>query len=162
MYVHGSEAVAISDFRIHKNDYDRAEKQRAEKRKRARAKIALRKKRAKALLAAFTVFAAAAVMLLRYGQIAALCQEVSLQKDELSAMSARVTEKEMEMERSLDLRVIEREAQTRLGMVRPQKNQIIYVSLGSPDTSEVLHSPREEGSVLGFINKIGAFLEYLY
>ena len=60
----------------------------------------------------------------------------SLQK-ELNSLKEYSSQKAFELDRSIDREEIEREARTRLNMVRPEKYQTVYVNVKQDDVTEV-------------------------
>ena len=62
-------------------------------------------------------------------------QIASLEKD-LTSEESVTSQKMFELERSVDLSEIEKEATTRLGMQRPEKYQTIYVNVKQNDVTE--------------------------
>lgn len=59
-----------------------------------------------------------------------------LQK-ELNSLKEYSSQKAFELDRSIDREEIEREARTRLNMVRPEKYQTVYVNIKQDDVTEV-------------------------
>ena len=59
-----------------------------------------------------------------------------LQK-ELNSLKEYSSQKAFELDRSIDREAIEREAKTRLNMVRPEKYQTVYVNIKQDDVTEV-------------------------
>lgn len=59
-----------------------------------------------------------------------------LQK-ELNSLKEYSSQKAFELDKSIDREAIEREAKTRLNMVRPEKYQTVYVNVKQDDVTEV-------------------------
>ena len=59
-----------------------------------------------------------------------------LQK-ELNGLKEYSSQKAFELDRSIDREAVEREAKTRLNMVRPEKYQTVYVNIKQDDVTEV-------------------------
>ncbi len=57
-------------------------------------------------------------------------------KGQLETVNAQTVAGQFEIERNMDLRKIEEEATTRLGMQRPTKAQTVYVDMGNCDYAE--------------------------
>jgi len=57
-------------------------------------------------------------------------------RGQLDTVNAQTVAGEFEIERNMDLRKIEEEAITRLGMQRPTKAQTVYVEMGNCDYAE--------------------------
>ena len=70
----------------------------------------------------------------------------------LRAEEAATSQKTFELERSVNLSEIEEEATTRLGMQRPEKHQIIYISVPQNDVTDAT-----SGEVEGVFNSIKSF-----
>ncbi len=80
-------------------------------------------------------------------------QVASLQK-ELSQIESATSQMVFDMEQSVDLAEIERQATTRLGMQRPEKYQTIYVNVRQDDYTE-----STAGEVESVGNKINSMLK---
>ncbi|MBR4720819.1 MAG: septum formation initiator family protein [Clostridia bacterium] len=65
-----------------------------------------------------------------------------LQK-ELNSLREYSSQKAFELDKSIDREEIEREAKTRLNMVRPEKYQTVYVNVKQDDVTEVTVSEAE-------------------
>lgn len=57
-------------------------------------------------------------------------------KGQLETVNAQAVAGQFEIERNMDLKKIEEEATTRLGMQRPTKAQMVYVDMGNCDYAE--------------------------
>ena len=63
-------------------------------------------------------------------------QEVRYLQENLEAAESATAQKMFELEHSVDLATIEKEATTRLGMQRPERYQTIYVNVKQGDVTE--------------------------
>lgn len=68
-------------------------------------------------------------ILIRYAQMTQIKMEVSKLDKEISELSKHKIDISLELERIKESGWIEREAETRLGMMYPTNNQIVYVSV---------------------------------
>lgn len=74
----------------------------------------------------------------------------SLEK-ELAELQSYTSQKKFELEKDIDLKIIEETATARLGMKRPDKNQIVYVNVKQTDNCELT-----SGEVEGMANKVAS------
>lgn len=103
------------------------------------------------------------VLLIRQAQIEALCNDITVKKEELRNLTAVVTEKEMYIIGQTDLNLVENIAVTRLGMKKPDASQYVYIDIRKPDGGQVLaENNTVSGGFAAFINKAKILLEYLY
>ena len=65
-----------------------------------------------------------------------------LQK-ELNSLKEYSSQKAFELDKSIDREAVEREAKTRLNMVRPEKYQTVYVNIKQDDVTEVTANEAE-------------------
>lgn len=76
--------------------------------------------------------------------------EVERLQKELNQLKEYSSQKAFELDRSLDLEEIEKMAKTKLGMVRPEKYQTVYVNIKQDDVTEVTANEVEGiGGVFG-------------
>lgn len=126
---------------------------------RSRANVMTLRKQ-KVVLMVLVLSAMAFLLQYRYAMISKEFQDLSARKARHESISSQVVQKEMELEGSIDLKRVDEEA-VRLGMQKPSKSQIRYLSLGNPDSGVVLKE--DSGSAIqAFVNNVAAFLEYLY
>lgn len=83
-------------------------------------------------------------------------QKIATLEKTLSAMESNTSQQIFDLEQSVDLTEIEREATSRLGMQRPEKYQTIYVNVKRDDVTEMT-----AGEVEGFSNRVKASLKEL-
>lgn len=82
-------------------------------------------------------------------------QIASLEKD-LTEIESNTSQQIFDLEQSVDLTEIEKEATSRLGMQRPEKYQTIYVNVKQDDVTEMT-----AGEVEGFKNRVASSLKSL-
>lgn len=75
-------------------------------------------------------------------------------EEQLRAEESATSQKTFELERSVNLSEIEKEATTRLGMQRPEKYQKIYINVPQEDVTS-----STSGEVEGFFNTLKTVLE---
>ncbi len=75
-------------------------------------------------------------LLLSNSQILEKNAKISQLEKKLDSVNAQVVARQFEIERGMDLRKIEEEATTRLGMQRPTKAQTVYINMGNCDYAE--------------------------
>ena len=75
-------------------------------------------------------------LLLSNAQILEKNAKISELEAKLENINAQVVAGEFKIERDMDLRRIEEEATTRLGMQRPTKAQTVYINMGNCDYAE--------------------------
>ncbi len=75
-------------------------------------------------------------LLLSNAQILEKNAKINELEERLANINAQVVAGEFKIERDMDLRRIEEEATTRLGMQRPTKAQTVYINMGNCDYAE--------------------------
>lgn len=83
--------------------------------------------------------------------------EAAQLEEKLEHAEASTSQKAFELEQSVDLAEIEKEATTRLGMQRPEKYQIIYINV---PTDDVTHTTAD--SVEGMDNSVKNFFSKMF
>lgn len=92
----------------------------------------------KAFVFCFLIAAALAFTLLgRYALITEKTAQIENLKAELEVANSMVVSEEFELEKSVDLKTVEEIATTKLGMQRPEKHQMVYISMDNGDWCEV-------------------------
>lgn len=81
-------------------------------------------------------------------------QKIASLEKSLATIESQTSQQIFDLEQSVDLTEIEREATTRLGMQRPEKYQVIYVNVKQDDVTEMT-----AGEVEGFRNWVIASLK---
>lgn len=108
------------------------------------------------------VAAVAALIVYNYMVLTTLTDQVSTKKQTLKDLSSEYTYLKAKQERMLNLTYVEEYAQTKLNMMKMDKNQAEYIELSNPDHIEVSGSEDNIGhAVAGFVKSFNAVLEYL-
>lgn len=90
------------------------------------------------VLGLMIVFSVAFIMACRFAALTEVNAEVNSLQKELTLVQGQNKQTELAIEQSYDLKTVEEIALTRLGMCRPSKAQITYISMDSADYAEVL------------------------
>ena len=86
----------------------------------------------------FAVAAALAFTLLgRYALITEKTAKIESLKAELEVVNSMVVSEEFKLEKDIDLKKVEEIATGKLGMQRPEKHQLVYISMDNHDWCEV-------------------------
>ena len=108
-------------------------------------------------------FAIAFTIVFRFAVITEANNQIVKQQKALATLQQSNQQAKVQMEYSMDLNQVEDYAKTQLGMKRPEKYQIIRVSLTQSDHALVMGKKQENvdvaRNVLGFLS---GTLEYLY
>lgn len=160
MYSYGSEAREL-EYDASLEAQRRREEARNAKRQKALAESkrrrAIRKNAIKALLVMTAILA---VIMIREAQIDMLCGKISAMEKTKENLDAIVTEKEINLSGSMDLKVIEDIATSKLGMKKPDQSQYVYIKMDKSDSGQILDETKVKKD--GIFEKIGKLLEYLY
>jgi cell division protein FtsB len=114
--------------------------------------------RVKTVVAIVLSFLLAFMICYRYTIISNQVAQQDKLEQELRELEARNLQISMEIERSIDLKSIEEYATNVLGMVKPQRYQIIYITPnGRDEMQNVAKNPKNDTSVYGVIS--GSFDE---
>lgn len=116
--------------------------------------------KASIVAAVVAVFAMAAVILMFKAVLNTEYKALSKQKAELERVSSRVERLSSEIEGSSVVAIEEKAAE--MGLMEADKSQIVYISLNSVDSGEVLAEDSANHGLNLFFNKIAAIAEYLY
>ena len=112
-------------------------------------------------------FALCGVMLMavvyKYEERTAINDRVSELKSELEELCDEERHLNVEFDRSVDLRVIEEAAVTRLGMTKLDASRIEYITSGGKDTLELAVQENEGNSALveALLKSLSAIREYI-
>lgn len=87
----------------------------------------------------------AGFMISKFVAVNEMNQQVASLKSQLTTLESATSQMVFDLEQSVDLTEIEKEATTRLGMQRPEKYQTIYVNVKQDDMTE-----KTAGEVEGF------------
>lgn len=118
------------------------------KKERARADAASKARNMRRIAAITAVALSAGFMISQFVRVSEVNSEVASLQKELTALESQTSQMVYEMERSVDLTEIEKEATTRLGMQRPEKYQMIYVNVKQDDMTD-----KTAGEVEGLWNR---------
>ena len=113
----------------------KVEEQKQKSRKAARAKSIKRHKTI--ACCAFIIAICAGFMISRNVTVYEGQNEVKKLQKELNGLKEYSSQKAFELDQSLNLESVEETAKTRLGMVRPEKYQTVYVNIKQDDVTEV-------------------------
>ena len=110
-------------------------------------------KRHKAIACCALIFAlCAGFMIMRNVTVYEGKNEVKKLQKELNSLKEDSSQKAFELDQSLNLESVEETARTRLGMVRPEKYQTVYVNIKQDDVCEVTANEVEGiGSLFGIL-----------
>ena len=92
-----------------------------------------------------------------YTEIASETVRLNAQLSELAEQERRL---EIEFERAIDMKYVERYARDALGMSRPDADQIAVIRSIPIDSAEIISSGEDVGSLNGFGSFISSLLEY--
>ena len=96
----------------------------------------------------------AGFMISKFVAVNEMNQQVASLKSQLTTLESATSQMVFDLEQSVDLTEIEKEATTRLGMQRPEKYQTIYVNVKQDDMTE-----KTAGEVEGFGHGIVSVLK---
>ncbi|NLY42442.1 MAG: hypothetical protein GX066_00375 [Clostridiaceae bacterium] len=118
------------------------------------------------LLQVLLCFGVAFFIILRYAAIAEESSQVEAYKKQLNQLKRNNEQMQVELDRSINLQKIEEIAKNRLGMRRPEKYQIVYVTIEKKDYAEVVYEQPDKDNRLGGLSTlmtiINNVLEYLH
>ena len=126
-----------------------AKKRKKKTVRRTRKQMALRKKMIRRVCVIATVAVSASFMISQFVAVNEGDRQIESLRKRLSNTEAATSQMIFDMEQSVDLAEIEKQATTRLGMQRPEKYQIIYVNVKQDDMTE-----KTAGEVEGTGNRI--------
>ena len=108
------------------------------------------------LTSILTLSLSAAFMICAFVTVNEKRNEISKLEDKLENAESATSQKMFELERSVDLSEIEKEATTRLDMQRPEKYQTIYINVPMDDVTHTTADSVEgmDNSLKIFFNKI--------
>ena len=148
--------------------------QQPKKKKTVTAKIstkARKRKRFKAMMSIFAVFAVAFVIVFRYAYIAEMNDSLNEIKNNYQEINRENNMMQIEIDKNINLTKVEEIATTKLGMQKPQKHQIVYVNVVGDDKviaksadkkQATAEQPVNNGFFAAIISIMGDVLEYLY
>lgn len=114
----------------------------------------------KVFVCCFLIAAALAFTLLgRYSLITEKTAEIEKLKGELEVVNSMVVAEEFELEKNIDLKKVEEVATEKLGMQRPEKHQLVYISMKNCDWCET-DGEKSKGLFAGLASGIYSIMEY--
>lgn len=117
--------------------------------KRNREQMLCRSRNMRRICVIVIISISAGFMISRFVAVNETKQEVAMLQKQLTEIESATSQMVFDLEQSVDLAEIEREATTRLGMQRPEKYQTIYVNVKQADMTE-----KTAGEVEGLGNGI--------
>lgn len=103
-------------------------------------------------------FVAAFGLACRFAVLTDINAEVNALEKELNLIQGQNKQTELAIEQSYDLKTVEEIAITRLGMSRPSKAQITYISMNSADYAEVIGAEEPSAWLSRLANGVLAYL----
>ena len=153
-YVHGSLAEKIK-YDPYEDNAILKSKKTARDNKRVKVRI---------ILSIFLVFAMFIVVMLRYAQISQLNYESNIMKSEYTKLQNENQLLLIDIQNAMDLKNIRQIAETKLDMHKPDKSQIVYVSVPKKDVTITANKEQPKLTVLfnGIHKSVSKFLNMLY
>ncbi len=151
----GYDNLAYKDY-TYEEYVPKKRKPQQNKSKRNHNQMLNRKKSVRRICAILVLSFSAGFMISEFVAVNETKQQIASLEKKLADAEAITSQKNYELEKSVDLTKIEEEATTRLGMQRPEKYQTIYVNVKQNDVTE-----KTASDVEGPINRIGAALKKL-
>ncbi len=153
-YVHGSLAEKIK-YDPYEDNAILKSKKTARDNKRVKVRI---------ILSIFLVFAMFIVVMFRYAQISQLNYESNIMKSEYTKLQNENQLLLIDIQNAMDLKNIRQIAETKLDMHKPDKSQIVYVSVPKKDVTITANKEQSKLTVLfnGIHKSVSKFLNMLY
>lgn len=111
-------------------------KRKVDVNRRKRVQMAVRKKLIRRVSVIVAVALSAGYMISQFVAVNEGEQQITMLKKQLADKEAATSQMIFDMEQSVDLAEVEKQATTRLGMQRPEKYQTIYVNVRKDDMTE--------------------------
>lgn len=120
----------------------------------------------KLVLSILAVFAAGLLIVYRFALITQVSYEINSKEKIYNELRNENALTRLQVESNTDLTKIKEAAETRLGMHKPDKSQMVYVRVPRSDYTVVLNSPEEtdkiEGNVFaGILDKVAGFIRLI-
>ena len=122
--------------------------------RRNREQMLIRSKNLRRICVSVVIALSAGFMISQFVTVNETGQEIARLTKQLNELESATSQMIFNMEQSVDLAEIEREATTRLGMQRPEKYQMIYVNVKQDDMTE-----KTAGEVEGLGNSVTSALK---
>lgn len=125
--------------------------------KRNREEMLIRSKNMRRICAIVVIALSAGFMISQFVTVNENAQAIASLQKQLTEIESATSQMVFDMEQSVDLAEIEKEATTRLGMQRPEKYQTIYVNVKQDDMTEKTADEVEGlgNSIISALKKIG-------
>lgn len=125
--------------------------------RRNREQMLYRSKNIRRICVIIAISLAAGFMISKFVAVNETAQQIKSLQKELATLEAQTSQMVFDMEQSVDLAEIEKEATTRLGMQRPEKYQTVYVNVRQNDMTEKTAGEAEgfSSDVLSTLKKFG-------
>ncbi|MBO5009025.1 MAG: cell division protein FtsL [Clostridia bacterium] len=109
----------------------------------------------------FALFVAASALVYVNVMTLRASTEVDALEKQLAIATEKNKQKEIEITQKLDMKVIEKKAVEKLGMQKPDNNQIMYIDVKKDTYSEAVKQKSNISSFFGGIkNALGSIVEY--
>jgi cell division protein FtsL len=115
-----------------------------------------RKSKLKLVLSVLAVFVATLAVMYRFALITQLSYNISQKEATYNELRNANSILKVEIETGTDLAEIKEIAETRLGMQKPDKNQIVYIKVPRTDYTVVMNT--QDGAAIGSGNLLKAFI----
>lgn len=128
--------------------------------RRNREEMLIRSKNMRRICAIVVVALSAGFMISQFVTVNENAQAIASLQKQLTEMESATSQMVFDMEQSVDLAEIEKEATTRLGMQRPEKYQTVYVNVKQDDMTEKTAGEVEGlgNSIMSALKKIGSHI----
>ncbi len=128
--------------------------------KRNREQMLIRGKNIRRICVVIAVAMSAGFMISEFVTVNETHQKVAALQKELDQIESATSQMVFDMEQSVDLAEIERQATTRLGMQRPEKYQTVYVNVRQEDYTESTAGEVEGigNGIISLIKNIGGHI----
>ncbi|MDO5397644.1 MAG: hypothetical protein Q4G33_06920 [bacterium] len=148
--------VKSSDIKRNKSTMKGKAKNKTGKTARKTARAKNKKINAGVIASILALSVSAAFMISEFVTVNERRDEIAGLEEKLANAEAATSQKSFELEQSVDLTEIEKEATTRLGMQRPEKYQTIYINVPTDDVTHTTAGAVEgvDNSLKNFFNKI--------
>ena len=125
--------------------------------KRNREEMLIRSKNMRRICAIVVIALSGGFMISQFVTVNENAQAIASLQKQLTEIESATSQMVFDMEQSVDLAEIEKEATTRLGMQRPEKYQTIYVNVKQDDMTEKTADEVEGlgNSIISALKKIG-------
>lgn len=120
----------------------------------------------KAVFMCIILFGGLFLLIYRYAMITEINNNIIKAEKDYTKLSNENSITRVVIDKQLDINNIKEIAETRLGMQKPDRSQVIYLDIPRTDTTVVLdidgNSPHGGGSFATIVDKLGRFVRLLY